>query len=194
MIKNKTKLYIALILWLIFFGVLIALFVLPFCNDLKRTSQELIFQKKAQQLFKMRLEDFGYFQKSQTESEETFVSIKDIFTPKEAPIEFIEFLEEQANKFNLSMKISPLNIEISANDFWTPIGFRIFSKASFPNTLKFLERLEQGKWLVEISQINIERIDEEKLKLREYNGSNIGDVSLSLIVKTFSYENTKQEN
>ena len=52
----------------------------------------------------------------------------------------------------------------------------------------FIDRLEQSKQLVEISHLNLERIDESKLKLRQFKQSNVGDVYLSLTLKAFTNE------
>ena len=114
--------------------------------------------------------------------------IGEAFVSKEAPVSFIKFLEQEANRFSLLIDISPKEMKTSIYDFWVPIGFSISVKGKATDCLSFIDRLEQGQQLVEISHLNIERIDESKMKLRQFKQSNVGDVNVSLTLKVFTNE------
>lgn len=176
MISIKKKIYITLLCFAIVFGILIKFGTLPSIETLKRNSQALSLQKRALNLFQNQVEDLKDFQKEFSQYQAILEKVNHSFVAREAPINFIEFLEREAQNLNLPIEISPLNITQKKTDPWVPVAFSISFAGTFPDCLRFLERLEQSSWLIEISQLNVERISEEKT----------GDVSFSLTFKAFS--------
>ena len=176
MIPIKKKIYITLLCFVIVFGILIKFGILPSIEALKRNSQALSLQKKALNLFQSQVEDLKNFQKEFSQYQPILEKVNHSFVAREAPINVIEFLEEEARNLNLPIEISPLIITQKKTDPWVPVAFSISFAGTFPNCLRFLERLEQSLWLIEISQLNIERISEKKTS----------DVSFFLTFKAFS--------
>lgn len=169
---SSKKNYFVLILWIIFFGLLICLVVLPFFNGLKKDSHYLLFQKKALTFFEKRIKEFENIEEDYPFYQPIIDKIGTSFVNKEVPIKFIEFLENQAKSANLTIKILPSHIPFTENDPWLSVGFRISSQENFPDCLKFLEKLERSSWLIEILDLNIQKIKEE--------------FSFNLILKVFS--------
>lgn len=155
MISSNKKIYFVLVIWIIFFAVLIEFGFLPFVKELKRSSQELAFQKKAQDLFQFQIENFKNLQENFPTFQPIIEKIDSSFVAEEVPIEFIEFLEYLTGDAGTSIKISPLRVTRSATDPWTPVGFNVFLEGPFPNCLRVLERLEQGPWFIEISKLDV---------------------------------------
>jgi hypothetical protein len=60
----------------------------------------------------------------------------------------------------------------------------IVSNSTFPNLFKFLEKLENSTYLIQIKSLNISRLPESKLQTKEYEGFSKEDA----IAKTFSTE------
>ena len=58
MVSSKNKIYLVLILWIIIFGVLLKFGIFSLVKELNRTAEEFAFQKKALELFQLRVEDF----------------------------------------------------------------------------------------------------------------------------------------
>ena len=176
MIPIKRKIYIALLCFAVVFGILIKFGILPSIEAIKRNSRALNLQKRALSLSQNQFKDLGDFKNDFSQYQAILEKVDRSFVDKEAPINFIEFLEREARNLNLPIEISPLNITQKKTDPWVPVAFSISFAGAFPDCLKFLERLEQSPWLIEISQLDIKRISEEKT----------GDVSFSLTIKAFS--------
>ena len=188
MILNKKKIYLILIIWVVLFGILIRFGLLFFIREFEKTSQGLAFQKRALQFFQLRIEDFENFQKNYSLYQPVFEKIDSSFVNREVPIEFIKFLEEEAKSSDLLIEISPLGIKPTKTDPWIPVGFQVSLEGPFSNCLRFLERLEQSSFFVEINQLDVRRIEEKKARLKESEGLKTGDVSFILKFKAFSEE------
>ncbi len=186
--STNKKIYLVLILWFLFLGILIKFGFIPFLGQLKIFSQKLIEQKKTQNLLELRIKDFEEFSRDYLSYQTILNKIKNSFVAEpEVPIEFIKFLETEAEKTKIKLKISPLNVKSEKDDPWPPIGFQVFWAESFPNFLRSLERLEQGPWLIEIFQLRIGRISEKFiLPEMDFGGLNPGDVHSVINLKVFS--------
>jgi len=180
---TKQRIYLILIVWTIVFGVLIRFGLLPFFEAIKKNSEELTFQKGALQFFQNRIEDFENYQKNYSLYEPIFKEIDNSFVDPEVPIEFIKFLEKEAEKSELLIRISPLAFTSSGADPGIPVGFQVSLEGSFSNCLRFLERLEQSSFLVEIPRLTVQRIGKKTAE-----GLEIINISFLLDVKVFSKE------
>jgi len=161
--SNNKKIYLALILWIVFFGILVNFYLIPSIRDLKEYCQRLAFQDKTQKFLEFRIEDFKNFQKKYPFYQPLLKKMENSFIDTETPIEFIDFLEQEAQKANISIYISPFSkVKTARNDFWKVINFKLTVKGDFSNCLKFLEKLEQSFWLIEITEVRVEKLQEEK--------------------------------
>lgn len=187
MMSTNKKIYLVLILWVIFFGVLIGFYLAPSIKDLREKSQRLVFQNKVQDLFKFKVEDFKKFQNTYSLYQPSLEKMENSFIDPDVPIKFFKFLEQEAQKANVLIDIFPLSdIKSTENDLWKASGFKLTIAGNFSDCLKFLERLERSSWLNEIMQVKIERIEERRVKeLKELES---GQVISSLSVKVFSRE------
>lgn len=183
----KNKIYL-IVIFLVLLLEVSTKFFLNSLAELRSLSQRVIFQKKVEKLLELRVKNFENFQKNLPVFEEISQKIESSFVRKDAPIKFIEFLEKLAKDARISLKIKPLDLKKKENDLWEPVGFQITLLGKFSQCLRFLEKLERAPWLVEIYQLSIDRITEEKLRFKEFQDLKTGDVSFSLSFKTFSYE------
>ena len=190
MILNKRTIYAVLIIWVLIFGLLIRFGLLPLFEDVEENSRELAFQKEALQFLEFRIEDFEHFKENYSYYQSVLEKIDNSFVNQEVPIEFIEFLEKEAEKSGLSIGISPLIVARGGGDLGSPVGFQISLMGNFPDCLRFLERLEQSSFFVEISQLNISKASVKKTMKTELETVETGDVSFILKIKAFSKEGT----
>lgn len=184
MILNKQKIYLILIIWAVVFGILIRFGLLPFFEAIKKNSEELTFQRGALQFFQNRIEDFENYQKNYSLYQPIFEKIDNSFVDPEVPIEFIKFLEKEAEKSELLIKISPLTFTPGESQPGVPVGFQVSFEGSFSNCLRFVERLEQSSFLVEIPRLTVQRIGKKAVA----EGLETGDISFILEIKVFSKE------
>jgi len=190
MILNKRTIYAVLIIWVLIFGLLIRFGLLPLFEDVEENSRELAFQKEALQFLEFRIEDFEHFKENYSYYQSVLEKIDNSFVNQEVPIEFIEFLEKEAEKSGLSIRISPLTVARGGGDLGSPVGFQISLMGNFPDCLRFLERLEQSSFFVEISQLNISKASVKKTMKTGLETVETGDVSFILKIKAFSKEGT----
>ncbi|MCD6500868.1 hypothetical protein J7K42_02525 [bacterium] len=182
----KRKIYLINLSFLTVFCLGIIFGVLPLLAEIKKSSEDLRFQKRAFNLFQNQLTDLENFQKDYSSYQSTLEKIKKSFVSPDVPIRFIEFLEKEARESEIEIEIFPLTFSSPQSDSWKSTGFRIFVGGPFSNCLRFLERLEQSSYLVEIFQLNIERMGEKGQ--RRFESLSPGDVIFNISLKTFSGE------
>jgi len=181
----KRKIYLTVLVFVSIFAVLITFGVLPQIRELKKVSQNLVFQKNKLNLFQNQLASFEDFKKNYILYQPNLEKIKKSFIDPKIPIDFIEFLERESKKEGVQIKIYPLSVSPAKTDPWKSIGFRILVGGTFPNCLRFLGKIEQSSYLFEIFQANIERIGKERQK-REFENLSSGDVYFQILLKAFS--------
>ncbi len=186
MIKAKKKLYFIVFFFALLFGVLLKVGVFPLISEIEKNSELLKFQKKALSCFESRVESFKTFQKDLPLYQPTLDKLEGLFVAEDAPIRFLEFLEKEARDFDLSIKISPFKISQKKEDPWKVVGFSVVFWGKFQDCLKFLERVEKGPFLVEISQLSVEKVSEKTSALKEFENLQPGDTYFNLVLKTFA--------
>jgi len=183
----KRKIYLTTICFLVIFALAVIFGILPLMSEIKKSSENLIFQKRALDLFQQQLMNLEDFQENYSFYQPTLERIEKGFVAAEAPVDFIEFLEREAQKSALEIEISPLILPLAKTDLWKNSGLRIMIAGPFSSCSRFLGRLEQAPYLLEIFQLNIERIKGEG-QGKKFEDLAIGDVSFSINLKTFCGE------
>ncbi len=90
-----------------------------------------------------QLEDFK-------NKKESASKIEKVFVKKDAPVEFINFLEEGAKKFKLDLQISILEDFGKKENSYYVLTFALTLKGQFPNLAAFIEYIELSPFLVQI--------------------------------------------
>jgi len=183
-IKNKINL--SLIFFLILAIFLIAFLIYPLLEDIKNNSKEIISQKKEIKVLENKIRDTEEFRKNYAEIKPNLEKIETLFTNSEAPIDFISFLEKTSQACHLTIKIVPSAITKKTEEPWPSLSFSITLTGSFPNFLRFLERLETGPYLTEIQNLSIKRLLETELKLKEFENLSLGDIQASFLIRAFT--------
>ena len=186
MISPVKKIKLSLLIFLVIFVTFLIFAVIPFLKDVQETSQNLAFQEGVLNLFGRQIVNLNNFQSNYEFQRLILEKVEKSFVDFEAPIDFIEFLEETAKKENIIMRIRPLPALTNKGDLWSTVGFQIMVGGSFSNCLRFLEKLEYGPWLVDINQLYIERIQENTQRSEEFSQLKIGDVTISFSSRVFA--------
>lgn len=177
--KHKTIIAAAAL----FVGILLfgALVISPLLRGVKRDSRAL--ENQYVQIFKASSAEAEAveFLKFFKEKEEGFETIENIFVDGETPIGFIRFIEEIAATSNLTVKITPGTAAKKKGVPWPVMDFQFASSASYPAFLRFLEKLENGPYLLTIQNTSLTR---ERTFLEEEDIEK--DVSFALLVQVFT--------
>lgn len=182
----KRKIYISLI---IFSGlsILLSVFLIyPLLSEIEEKSQDFLSQKEKLMVLEKKVENLEKFRMIFPEISANLEKIDDLFVNQKMPIDFISFLERTSQNSQLTLKISPappLKIE---KDPWPSISFQLISTGSFPNFLKFLEKLESSFYLIEIQNLSISRLSETELKSKEFENFSLGDIKADLLIKAYT--------
>lgn len=165
-------------------GILLIVFLIyPFCQDIKRNSDGLLSEKKKIILAAKEKENLmaleGTFQSYQSD----FNKIDNLFINAEIPVEFVNFLEENASLAQVKTKISGLTAkETKKDDPWPSISLQILVTGSFEKYLKFVDKLENSPYLIQILGLNIKKGGETDSSA----GLSLPDVSAFLTIKVFT--------
>lgn len=180
--KNNISIVIILILSLL----LIVFLIYPLFSEIKKVSQNLLSQKENFAFLVNKLENLQKFEIRFEEIRPNLEKTDNFFIEAEAPVEFIRFLENTARDCGISLKVSPFPLLKTEKDPWPFLIFQISSTGSFPNFLRFLEKLESSQYLIEIQNLNISRVSESELKLKGFEKFSLGDVITNLSLKVYA--------
>jgi len=166
-----------IVIFSVTFGVvvlaLICFIIYPLFRGIEKGSQELITAKKEFILSKDETERFDQFKEIYNKLKPDLEKIDKLFIDPEVPIDFIKFLEYTAGDSELLADISLTLAKSAETDPWSSIGFRMILTGSFPNFLKFLEKIETSPYLIEIQNLSTKKLEE-------------GNIAANLVIKVFS--------
>jgi hypothetical protein len=128
--------------------ILVFLFALPLFNEIQKYSQSIIEKNAELSFFEKEAVRSREFEKNKTSLNSDIEKIDNSFAKSQAPIDLIKFWEQMAKFCNLSIEMSPVPSQIIADA--EEMGFNLQIKGSFPNTLKFVEKIENGPYLIQI--------------------------------------------
>ncbi len=182
-LKNKICLSIAIFFLITIFCVIFLIF--PLFKEIKKGAAEIVSQKKDLFFLETKTESFGEFKSSYLGIESGLGKIDTLFVDSEVPIDFISFLEKTARDCRIEIKISPALPTKIEKEPWPSMIFQIASINSFPNFLKFLEKLESSNYLMKTQSLNVARLSETELKSKEFGQFSLGDVQTMLTLKAY---------
>lgn len=140
--------------------ILIIFIIFPLINNIKKTSRDLIAQKSELFLLEQKKNNLENLKTAYKVHQKDMEEIETVFINPETPIDFIRFLEAVAAD---SQALIDVSLAGGGSDFEHSFSFHVSLKSSFPNFLKFLEKLENGPYPIEVSSLNIKRTTEGKV-------------------------------
>lgn len=126
------------------------LFVInPIFGQIKIESRNLAVQKKELLELEVKIKNIHDFKANFKQYQPNLEKINQLFVNISEPIEFIEFLENEANDSRLSIEVAPPILRSGDKDSWPALDFSLNLKGSSLNFLRFLERLDSSQHLLE---------------------------------------------
>ncbi len=184
--KNKTQ--ISLIMFCVFNIGLIIFLIYPLISDIRKNSQELISAKKDLIMFEAKIRNLEEFNATYSELEPNFKKAFNLFINSKAPVRFMESLEKISQDCQLQTEIFPVHISSGKEYKWSFLPLRITSVGYFPNFLKFLKKIEYSPYLIEIESLNISRLTEKEIELKEFENLVLGGIKTTLTIKVFTQQ------
>jgi hypothetical protein len=179
----KRKIYLTSFAFLSFSVVLVFSSLYLF-KGIQKEASELISLKREIALVQLKTKNFENFQKDYKAYQKNLKKMGDLlnyglFIDPEIPVDFVNFLEKEANLANLETQISPAYLEKKEEDPWDFLAFRIKSTGDFQGLAQFIERLENCQWLIDIVSL--------EMKFNEKKGA----IETNLLIK--AYAQTKRD-
>lgn len=141
-------------------GILILGIIIFILQGIQKDSQELISIKKELTLLGQQEKDFESLKKKYEIYQQNLEKINNFFIDLTFPVEFVQFLKNSASDARISMKIS-LATEIKEPE--PALSYNTTLSGSFANLLKFIDKLENGPYLIEINNLNIKKLAQESV-------------------------------
>lgn len=112
-----------------------------------------------------------------------YQKIGDLFANPATPLNLISFWEKITGEEKLIMKISPITIEKYKYDPWKFLGFEITLSGYFINIQKFIEKLENSKYLFGINSLVIKKNPADQ---------KLDEATATIVLKTYTNQNEGQ--
>ena len=139
-------------------GILILGVIIFILQGIQKDSQELISIKKELASLSQQEKDLENLQKKYEIYQQNLEKINNFFIDSTFPVEFVQFLKNSASDAHISMKIS-LATEIKEPE--PALSYNTTLAGSFANLLKFIDKLENGPYLIEINSLNVKEFAQE---------------------------------
>jgi hypothetical protein len=165
----------------IFLGIFLVFLVWIFPNlfgEIQKISQDLIFLKQKLLVLQKEEENLQHLKITYQNYEANLQQIQQIFVNYKVPIEFIEFLEKAAHINQQEIDISLYSPKVE-EDLWPSLTFRVLTKGPFSGLMRFLAKLENSPYLIEILNLNI------KTSKKDTRTFPFGEVEGNFLIKTF---------
>ena len=184
--NSKRKIYISLVVSGIIVVLLIFFAILPFLKEIKKNSQEFLFQKEKLALLRKRANNLRESENIYKANKSNLDKIDTLFVNKEVPVDFIDFIEKNAIETGLKIEITsltePKKTKEEKEKSWPIISFRMSTVGSFSNNIRFLDKLENSPYLIEISNLNMRKLTEKDLHTKKYKDFSINDITASISI------------
>mgnify|MGYP000393603845 CR=1 FL=1 len=177
----KRKIILSSIFFLIFVLFIFLFLTLPNLKEIKKISKEISQTSSKLEEIEKRQMEIEKFKKLSPEIKENLSKFENFLVNKEIPIDFVEFLEKMAKDLKVKTQISISSFSENS------ISFQIKGVSSQESVFKFIEKVENCNYLIQIERIRISKLTEAELKmeeLKEFSKSDLKfEISFSVLAK-----------
>jgi Tfp pilus assembly protein PilO len=156
------KIYITLTIWVMLALLLISLVISPLFKGIKNNKESLLAAKKDTVSLIADIDNLEIINKQYQEYSPNLEKINFLFVSSEIPVNFIRFLEKLAADSNVAILISSGKNQKIEKQQWVPLYFRISVEGSYLNFSRFLDKLENSNYLIEVQDMEVRTVVSEK--------------------------------
>lgn len=157
----EKKSIIFIVFGFVLFTILIILIWISFEN-IKKESENLFLQKVKIINLANQNTQIESFKTKYQDYLPNLQKIEEMFVDPQNPLKFIEFLEKSSFDTGVALEISPLSF--LTEGVVKTVSVRITVKGNFNDVLKFLEKIESGKYLLSVENLTISNLEEKSEK------------------------------
>jgi len=170
---------------IVFIGISLALtmfIIFPLIRKIEESCSRLITGRQERAFFSEEKENLQNLKPVFQDLEPDLEKIDSLFINSEVPIEFINFLERLAIELNVFVDVHSVSSIYKQENAWSFLVFKLDTSSSFINLSKFIEKLKNSSYLVEVKDLNMR-------KMGGYGGASEGlnsEISASFSIKVFA--------
>jgi len=147
---------------------------------------KIIAEKKCMVSFENEVAIAEQFEKGYSDWEFNPEEIDKFLASADAPIDLIKFFENTARENNLLINISPCPVIKLEEDSWESMGFGLELTGSFLNFSRFLEKIENSNYFIQVQKIQTRKLTLSDIYLEKYSEFSTEDVKTILNIKIFT--------
>ena len=151
------RIYLSLAFFVVFDILFVGFLIYPVFRGIKQDSGDLLNQKTSFLARLIEKENLKNSQEFYESNKDDLIKVNSQFVDPEIPIELIGFIEKNAADAELVIDILPTTTTEKDEDSWPGSYFQISAKGSSQNFLKFLNKLENGPYLIDVLSLNLSR-------------------------------------
>jgi hypothetical protein len=187
--KYSKKIYISIITFAIIALIFFVFIIIPIFKNVNKDAKEFLAYKEDFLSAEDKIENLKKLSTIYKNYQQNLDKIDSLFIDKDVPVDFIKFLENTAQNFQLFIKVSSVGIEENKDELGQSLSFQISAYGSFSNFLKFLGKLENGPYLIEVRTLNIAKLVNLSRVPKEVKNLSPDDINVSLILRVAAKSN-----
>ncbi len=180
------KIYPSLIIFGILSILLIAFVVWPLFKQIKETSKNFSMEKNRIFYLNAEKENIQKIKNIYKTYEPDLNRIETLFFNPSVPVNFIGFLEKTAVDSQVKLDISSMTKQEAKEELWPSLSLQVVISGSFNNTSRFLEKIENSSFLVEIIDLNAKKLTKEESSIKELKDISEADTKTILSIRVFT--------
>ena len=190
--SNLQTIYFSISLIVVIFLCLIFLLFLPAARGIVEESAQLSLQRKELASIELLADNFENFEQNYSFYEEGLKEMEDLLNQEslidpEIPVNFIDLFKKQATELNLDLRISPVSFQEKKTGGCNYLLFRIDGTGEPINAMKFLAKLENSRWLVEVMSLSVVKQKDRKAELMGEQEKG-GLVGINVLIKVYAQD------
>ena len=181
--KYSKKIYISIIIFAIIALIFFVFIIIPIFNGMNKDTKEFLVHRNELALAEAKIENLKKFNALYKDYQQNLDKTGSFFIDKDVPVDFIKFLENTAQNFQLFIKVSSVGAEEDKDGSSQFLNFQISAYGPFSNFLKFLGKLESGPYLIEVRTLNIKKLTSLSGLPKEVNNLSSNDIGVSFVLR-----------
>ena len=210
------KIYLSIAMFGIISTLLVVFVMWPLFKEIKAISQNLFLKKNKIVYLSEERENIKKIENLYKTYQSDLDRIENLFVDPEVPIEFIGFLEKSATDSQIKLEISSMTraaakgeneataslttraaakggdeqssatTKKTEQEPWQSLSAQLLVTGSFSNFSKFLHKLENGPYLIEVLDLNTKKLTEREVQIAGFENIPEADTITTFSIKAFT--------
>ena len=210
------KIYLSIAMFGIISTLLVVFVMWPLFKEIKAISQNLFLKKNKIVYLSEERENLQKIENLYKTYQSDLDRIENLFVDPEVPIEFIGFLEKSATDSQIKLEISSMTraaakgeneataslttravarggdeqssatTKKTEQEPWQSLSAQLLVTGSFSNFSKFLHKLENGPYLIEVLDLNTKKLTEREVQIAGFENIPEADTITTFSIKAFT--------